>query len=148
MTTEDRIKALASHLGCEVSEIVIESEGDTRHEFSGPGGEYLVLTEDEADKMVAERILEDVWAFNAEFLVDHMSLNDYDRADTVKSIKAVQEKCCEGCNGLLRAALKAEGEFVGAAVDADGRGHFLSGYDGEENEEQVGETWLYLYRTN
>ena len=30
----------------------------------------------------------------------------------------------------------------------DGRGHSLSGYDGEENEIQVDGTWFYIYRTN
>ena len=30
----------------------------------------------------------------------------------------------------------------------DGRGHSLSGYDGEENEETVDEETLYIYRQN
>ncbi len=30
----------------------------------------------------------------------------------------------------------------------DGRGHSLSRYDGNENEEKVGDTWYYIYRIN
>ena len=30
----------------------------------------------------------------------------------------------------------------------DGRGHSLSPYDFEENEEKNGDTWFYIYRTN
>ena len=32
--------------------------------------------------------------------------------------------------------------------EVDGRGHLLSPYDGEENEEKVDGTWYYIYRMN
>ncbi len=34
------------------------------------------------------------------------------------------------------------------AVDTDGRGHFLSGYDGEENDIDINGTTYFIYRTN
>lgn len=39
-------------------------------------------------------------------------------------------------------------EAVQDAIDTDGRGRFLSGYDGEENEEEVNGTMYFIYRTN
>jgi hypothetical protein len=35
-------------------------------------------------------------------------------------------------------------DFADEAISADGRGHFLSGYDGNENEQDG----FYIYRTN
>jgi hypothetical protein len=149
VTTEDRIAALAKHLGCEADSIeTSEYQPGNGWQFEAEGGEYLVMTDEEADKAVKERILDDVWATNTSFLMGHLNIKADDWPDTMKSVKAVQEKCCEGCNALLRAALKDEDEFVRAVVSADGRGHTLAGYDHEENEERVGDEWLYIYRTN
>jgi len=38
--------------------------------------------------------------------------------------------------------------FVSAAISADGRGHFMSSYDGNENEETVNGITYYIYRIN
>ncbi len=39
-------------------------------------------------------------------------------------------------------------ELAGDAASADGRGHYLAGYDHEENEiKHAGRTW-YVYRVN
>jgi hypothetical protein len=38
--------------------------------------------------------------------------------------------------------------LVEDAISADGRGHFLSSYDGDENEETVNGQTFYIYRTN
>jgi hypothetical protein len=39
-------------------------------------------------------------------------------------------------------------EFVEDAIRYDGYGHFLSPYDGEENEIEVDGATYYVYRTN
>lgn len=38
--------------------------------------------------------------------------------------------------------------FIQAAISADGRGHFMSSYDGEENEVTVNDQTFYIYRLN
>ena len=38
--------------------------------------------------------------------------------------------------------------FIQGAIDADGRAHGLSSYDGEENEISLGDEWYYIYRIN
>jgi hypothetical protein len=42
--------------------------------------------------------------------------------------------------------IKDMDDFVDDAIGADGRGHFLSHYDGNEVEDR--ESGLYIYRTN
>ena len=159
VTTEQRIKALAEHLAEHLA-VPVEDIEATKYQpgadnappvqFEAMRGEYLVLTEAEADKMVEEKILDDVWAFKPEFVVSHLKIDlpahRYDRF--VKVIKKVQEDLCEDANDLLRPLLKDEKEFVEDAVSADGRGHFLSGYDGEDNDVRVDGVTLYVYRVN
>lgn len=105
------------------------------------GQEYLVLTDEEADEKAAEYIRDTVWAFNHWFLSDHMPgrLSE-------KAIVAMQEDC-EGANDDLVELIEAGSgmeEFVQDAIQADGRGHFISHYDGEEHEY---EDYL-IYRVN
>ena len=49
---------------------------------------------------------------------------------------------------MLKRLIKDWDHFVQDAVSSDGRGHFLSGYDGAENEEKVDGVWYFIYRTN
>ena len=60
----------------------------------------------------------------------------------------MQSKKCEGANDAILALIKkTDGGldgFVEDAISADGRGHFLSSYDGDENEENG----FYIYRTS
>jgi len=51
---------------------------------------------------------------------------------------------CETANDAIFKLIKDFNKFVQEAIATDGRGHFLSGYDGNENEQGD----FYLYRTN
>ena len=106
---------------------------------------FLVLTDEEADEKARREIENTVWAFNASFIIEHSKL-PYEAEEMVK---AFQERC-EGANDTLLALIEDLDEFVEDAISADGRGHFLSPYDGDENEETVTvgdqmETF-YIYR--
>lgn len=110
--------------------------------------EYLVLTDEEADEAVRESILNSLWAFNPHFIVTHMAF--YEEA-TVREVEEVEKalsdmlmRLCETANTIVGAVITDIDDFIEDAVDSDGRGHFLSMYDGEENEE--GE--YYIYRVN
>ena len=107
-------------------------------------GDYLVLTDSEADSKAREYILDSVWAFNKSFLDGHSEaiaeMND-------ASFKKLQE----GCESINKAILKMIDDvdhFMDDAIRCDGRGHFLSGYDGKENDQKVGEVYYYIYRQN
>ena len=138
--SKERIKALSKFL--EVEEIEVETinyvpeKEDTM--FSVDGAEYLVLTDDEADQRAADYIRDTVWSFNASFLLSHMpnGMNE-------ESIKIIQEQCESG-NEPLKNMIVDLDHFIDDAISCDGRGHFMSSYDGEENEE--GE--YFIYRTN
>lgn len=139
-TTDHRIIALAKHLGCDPEEISEARYGDNRFEHGR--AEYLVLTDSEADDAARERIEESLWAFNTSFIRAHApSLSS---ASAEKAIAKVQETLCEGANEVVRALIPDFEHFVSDAIAADGRGHFLAGYDGEESEEGS----FYIYREN
>ena len=104
------------------------------------GQDYLVLTDEEADEAVREEIEEMVWAFNASFLQAHTGVD-------ANAIKKIQEMC-ESANEPLTAMIKDFDDFVEDAVACDGRGHFLAGYDHEENEITFNGITYYIYRRN
>ncbi len=170
----DRILALAQHLDIDPEEVDQESYGG----YSADGGEYEVLTDSEADERVKDYILDSIWAFNTWFLQDFISVEDannyfgfeseyYDEdedeyveiddpdevfymgmgMDFNEWMEQEQQKA-EGANDTFLNMLDDERGFVDAAVSADGRGHFLNGYDGSEEEEDVNGSTYYIYRTN
>jgi hypothetical protein len=83
---------------------------------------------------VAERMLED-WeeahdeADAVQDYIDYFGREDFNYV--VKEYNLVDvEKLAQDC------------------VDIDGRGHFISRYDGEEHEAYFDDTWFYVYRNN
>mgnify|MGYP003480099808 CR=1 FL=1 len=102
---------------------------------------YSVYTDKEADEKAAEYIKESAWAFNASFIIDHSNLP----YEGIEMIQTFQQKC-EGANETILALIGDFDKFVSDAISADGRGHFLSSYDGEENEETVNGETYYIYR--
>lgn len=106
--------------------------------------DYLVLTDEDADEQAKDYILERVWAFNKSFLNSHSeAIAEIDD----KTFAKLQEGC-EGINKAVLAMIDDKDHFVKDAILSDGRGHFLSPYDGEENEIKVKGVWYFIYRTN
>lgn len=147
-TYEPAIMALAQHLDCDPADISEESYdhyGLTL--FSAEGNEYAVGTDEEADSACSGNIKDALWAFNASFILSECDLPH----ELEDAIKAFQEDKCEGANDAILALVEKCAtleSFVQAAISADGRGHFLSSYDGNENEETVNGETFYIYRTN
>ena len=108
--------------------------------FRIDGCEYAIGTDEEADEAVKENIKESVWAFNAEFLAGYIAGGEL----TADDINRLRGDRCEDCNEALLKLIDDFDDFVEGAVSSDGRGHFLSPYDGEEIEEGD----YYLYRVN
>lgn len=104
--------------------------------------DYLVLTDEEADEKAKEYILDTVWAFNASFLASETDID-------IEVFEAIQNNGrCESNNRAILSMIDDEDDFVASAISADGRGHFMSSYDGNENEENVNGTIYYIYRIN
>jgi hypothetical protein len=62
--------------------------------------------------------------------------------EALEALDTVRERLCERANPLVLALIEDQRYFVHDAKIADGRGHFLAGYDGEECEQ---DGWC-LYR--
>jgi len=136
MTKEEKrntenIEALKKHTDCEYSDIRV---GWMTYYIGNQ--EYLVLNDKEAQTRCEEEIKQSVWAFNPSFLSFHTGVNE-------DIIKSVQEHC-EGSNEMLLNSIKDVEKFINEAIASDGRGHFISYYDGHEHEENE----LFIYRLN
>jgi hypothetical protein len=126
-------QALAKFLDCDVEDAADLIEG----------GDYLVLTDEEADEKAKEAIIESLWAFNASFILGECGL-DLSGED---ALQKMQGEMCEGAQDFITSLIEKTcglDSFVESAISADGRGHFLASYDSEENEEGN----YFIYRIN
>lgn len=104
------------------------------------GSEWAIAFNDNAaDIAVYEYISETLWAFKPEFM-SYMTELDQVIFDTFN-----KTGLCESLNPAYRALIDSTcgfENFVDTAISEDGRGHFLSLYDGEEVELNCG-AWAY-----
>lgn len=132
-----KISKLAEHFDCSPDDI-LDHHGEI---FEHDGEEFLVLSDDEADEKAKDYILDSVWAFRSDFLAGH--LKEGVDQEVVELIQANGK--CESNNAAILSLIDDVDHFVNDAILADGRGHFLSNYDGEEIELNQG---YYAYRIN
>lgn len=104
--------------------------------------DYLVLTDEEADELAKEMILDSVWAFKPNFLSSFTGIDE----DVFIAIQ--NNGKCESNNNAILSMIDDEDGFCREAIQWDGRGHFMSPYDGSENEEDVNGITYYIYRQN
>jgi hypothetical protein len=139
------VEAVADQIGCDPDELTLESYAHYGLEvFSNGSQEYAVGTDKEADEACKEYIKDSAWAFRSSFICEYCNLPQ----ELAEALEAMQSKKCEGANDAILALIeKTDGGldgFVEEAVSADGRGHFLSSYDGNENEKGG----FFIYRIN
>lgn len=126
------INNLAAWLGVEESEITearFDCWGLTVFEVGSDS--YAVGTDEEADAACVSYIEDSLWAFKGTFIAEACGL-PYELGEMLSSFS---EKKCEDANPALRALVgKTCGvcAFARKAIGADGRGHFLASYDGDE----------------
>ena len=136
METMTKQQALANFLEVEVTDFEINND-----EYILPNGDsYFVLTDQEADEYATSEIECMLWTFNAAFLASYTGLHE--------AVFVALAEGYENSNEAIMALINNAGsmdEFVQDAVDADGRGHFVANYDGEEIEL---ENDYYAYRVN
>lgn len=100
---------------------------------------YLKLTDKEADELAKQEIINTLWAFTPAFLSDMTELSE----KTFEKLSELYEDANEVVLFVVENSCGID-EFVKAAIKSDGRGHFISSYDGKEIEEDG----YFLYRTN
>ncbi len=112
---------------------------------------YIVLTDEEADERAKSEIEQSLWAFNADFIIGECGLD----LSGAEALRIMQEKACEDANDFIRSLIDKCTDidsFVDSAISSDGRGHFITSYDGNENEEHISgtdneqESTFYIYR--
>ncbi len=137
-TAQTKEQALAKYLDEDLDSITEATYDDCLFEVGSR--EYLVLTDEEADQRAADYIEDSLWAFNSSFLASYTDLPE-------EIFKVIQPQCESANDAILQLVERADGGLEGLveeAISADGRGHFMSNYDGEENEEGD----YYIYRVN
>ena len=139
----NKLETLAEFLGVSTDEIEESKYYDDG--FSYGNQEYLVLTDAEADETVKNEIRETLWAFQPKFILENSTISDFSNNESVlKAFSKMQEELCESANELVYALIEDFDDFVESAVMSDGRGHFISRYDGYENELND----YYIYRVD
>lgn len=133
-----KIDALRAFLG-------LGTDADITHlwdenTFATNKGDFLVLTDEEADDRCREVVENDLWTFRPEFLADFL---DIDRDCAIVVIQALSGKYEDANETLLQLVGNRFENLCEKAIRADGRGHFLAPHDGEENEQDG----LFIYRT-
>ena len=115
---------------------------DNYNELTELDEDYLVLTDDEADEKAKEYILDSLWAFTPNFLASATGID-------LEVFEAIQNNGrCESNNDAILRLVDDEDALVEEAISWDGRGHFLSHYDSEENSATVNQTEYFIYRQN
>ena len=137
------IEALASHAGCDPSDIEKEDYGYYGLElFSVDKAQYAVGTDEEVKDALVEYVKETAWAFRSSFICEYCNLPQ----EMAEALEIMQSKKCESANESILALIeKTEGGVEGFAEEAerwDGRGHLLASYDGAEGEE----SGFFIYR--
>lgn len=143
--SDERAQALAFHLGLTVDELasINKSEwgwGDCL--FSAEGTEYYCGEIDEMEEATGEYIKETLWAFNASFLSKMTGMPE-------SVFKSMQDQC-EGANEPIKEIIERTSDFpsfIGAAINADGIGRFLNGWDGTSSKFQYNGTTYHVCRT-
>ena len=135
---ENKITALATFLEIEADDIT-EIYTDT---LEADGGEYMVLTDQEADERLLDYVKESLWACTPSFLAEYLKC-------PVEAVEAIQaNEKCESNNEVFINWLEEVGGSIEALAEEagriDGRGHFLSSYDGCEEEQGD----YFICRTN
>ena len=114
------------------------------------GAHYAVAENDDmAQKAARDAVHESLWAFNPSFLRQFLPSTLEDRHSA--AIAKMQSELCEDAQPIIELLLGDNLDaMIDAAIEAVGRGHFLSDYDGEEyNGEDIHEIMegKLLYRT-
>lgn len=139
---ETRIKALSDFLKIKEDRIKVSEYDENLLLVDDSKDQFYVAVDDEdADKLARKNIEDTLWAFNSDFIAEHSSGIREAGERGIKALRKMQEDLCESANSIVKALIDDMDDFVEDAISADGRGHFISSYDGEEYEQ--GDSYIY-----
>ena len=136
MRTTKKQRALGKYLEVEPRDIdVLEGAGPYKTDIYRYGRtDFLVLTDREADRLTKEMIRDSLWTFNPSFLAAHTNVSE--------KILQILQHGNEDANDAIFELVRDFDYLVEDAISCDGRGSFISMYDGVEEEE---DGW-FIYR--
>lgn len=103
---------------------------DTRQWRNINDGEYLVLSDEEADERAREDILNCLWAFDADFMAGKTDLP----REAFSALAQISESANDAVLAIVEKTCGID-NLVRDAILTDGRAHFImNSYDGEEHE--------------
>lgn len=112
--------------------------------------DYLVLTDTQADIQCKQYILDSLWSFNPEFILnrtDYTYNDDYD--SIICALGKIQSLSCESANSIFKLLLGDNiDNFIEDAIYADGRGYFLASYNSTESSITYDSIEYFIYRQN
>ena len=141
MNSKDlRIKELASFLDTSIDNI--EATNNPILFIVDGIEEYLVCTDEEADQLATDYILDSLYCFNTDFIFYHSILNTENSDDNscMDLIQTLQHDCN---NKAILELIEDIDSFIQDAIISDGREHFIAFYDGMENIQ--GDFFIYRY---
>ena len=112
------------------------------------GRRFAVYTDAQATAAARRIIIGELWAFRSRFILEHSrcadDFSERELDEAAAALEKIQGELCESCGPLVRCLLSGRfDDFIDDAIDADGRGHFIATYDGQENEIEGG---FFVYR--
>ena len=97
------------------------------------GNEYAVGTDKQANKAAYEAAYQSLWAFRPSYILGHLPISGRAAELAEIALENMQSNLSEDAAPIIELLLgKKLRSFLVDAIDADGRGHFLNQYDGEE----------------
>ncbi len=154
MATDNKIEALADFLGGIDTNRIRRADDEWRSEAAKASlylvddrYEFFVANEKEANTLAAESIKEKLWAFEADFICEHSAALTKAGGRAENSVREMQRMLCEDAQPIIEALIDDLDTFIEDAIEADGRGHFIADYDGEEHDQGpvVGKYGLNIY---
>ena len=125
-------------------ELTNEDKAELEANFDS-AGEYLVYTDETAERVVKGQILSMLWVFDPYFLAGETGL-------PAEVFSYMQEKLGSDCNDVILTLIRStcgESKYVNSVVTSDGRGYFIATYDRDEQmfTTKSGKV-VYVYRIN
>lgn len=140
--------ALAEHLDVAAEDVEVDDEDfyDALTVFAVGNQRYAIGTEEQAQKAARTYVAESLWCMRSSFLSDETGL-DARIFDAIAGRSGGGEEFQEDISRIVEGLADngVEG-FTERAIEQDGRGTFISSYDGEEFELRDGESEWYAYR--
>lgn len=135
---DKKIRVLASFLSVEHGDIEIVEDNQV---YAYRGEEYLVCTDEEADKFAEEYILDELFNFEDDYIIDHAQTGLlYSSSLDYALLKVIKSMDIEQANSILNRLI--DDNFVDNVRREFGRAYFLSAYN--KKEEYL--DGFYLYR--